>query len=999
MRSSCELHLEHVTREPHAAQRRAEQLGLGCVADLEHAAVGDAHAQRADVLAEAACHVVVLAVHVRGDHAAERHVLRAGRDRAKPSRAEGTPRCNAAQREPGLGAQHAGRRGRSARMRSARRVQSARPWPRGQRRVAVRAPESARERGSRAGRLEVLGLSLFGAHDRDTAPAAEFLHRQAHSLGRPGQLTAGVGMWRISPMNPAPRRADAMSRRPRWGWHLASLAVLTLGALWNACDWLRLDRMPPGDFPGYAAQVQYVRDALLEHGRVPLWCVECYGGTTNFTGHLKEYLIFPLALVTDPVAATKLAFLILKIAAGWGLYALVGHYLSAPAAGLIAGYALAFGAIANHQIEHLDAVLAIAMMPPLVAASVELLRRRGAAPVVALGALAACQFMNNWVHALSVPLLVLALALFRPALGVDTPPWLDLRLASRWVRRVAAALGVFLLLAGAQIAWLASDSGNHRLKTPGEIAEAQDLDRAVAVPVRESRQRARGLVERSPAPGLRSRGLGRRSPLLRSGLVRSLRGRPAFDARSAARGSAAVGRGRGSTALDLLLALARHPDALLGGRNVAALGGCCAGIRARGAVRRVGGMSAARRRARGSRVAIPDSRGLGTGAPRVGRVRVAGIPGGLALVGERARDTRAPAAVVARPFLRSRVHVALPVARGGAGGDRATNRAAAHRGGGAGRDRIGPNGRLRADAPPVFGRPRDGAAAPRGRAARQRARRIGHAAGERALESLLPARELGDRSIVGGARVGLASVAGQCALAESRSKRALPGAIHGESVTGRRHPDSSRLTLLRAARIRYLLLLEARHERLPEPWRHLGTQAGFALWEQPDVHPLASGYRDHVVLADGSPSDQARIVSRALRNNALAVSPEPGEPDDPAQRSSAHAPISATSRRLAPDQVAIDIDAGSEPAFVAVNEGYHPWWRARVDGEPAPVLRASLAMMAVRVGPGAHRIDLRFERPTLVALGDRVAAVAWVALGIAIAIELARDAPGSGSAR
>jgi hypothetical protein len=49
-------------------------------------------------------------------------------------------------------------------------------------------------------------------------------------------------------------------------------------------------------------------------------------------------------------------------------------------------------------------------------------------------------------------------------------------------------------------------------------------------------------------------------------------------------------------------------------------------------------------------------------------------------------------------------------------------------------------------------------------------------------------------------------------------------------------------------------------------------------------------------------------------------------------------------------------------------------------------------MMAVRVGPGAHRIDLRFERPALVALGDRVAAVAWVVLGIAIAIGLLRRA-------
>ena len=65
-----------MSRESHAAERGAEQLGFALFADLEHPAVGDAHAQGADMLAEAAHHVVVLAVHVGGDHAAESHELR-----------------------------------------------------------------------------------------------------------------------------------------------------------------------------------------------------------------------------------------------------------------------------------------------------------------------------------------------------------------------------------------------------------------------------------------------------------------------------------------------------------------------------------------------------------------------------------------------------------------------------------------------------------------------------------------------------------------------------------------------------------------------------------------------------------------------------------------------------------------------------------------------------------------------------------------------------------
>ena len=71
------------------------------------AAVGDAHAQRAHVLAEAAGDVVVLAVHVGRHHAAERDVAACpattgvNQPRGRKSAVE------AQQREPGLGAQDA----------------------------------------------------------------------------------------------------------------------------------------------------------------------------------------------------------------------------------------------------------------------------------------------------------------------------------------------------------------------------------------------------------------------------------------------------------------------------------------------------------------------------------------------------------------------------------------------------------------------------------------------------------------------------------------------------------------------------------------------------------------------------------------------------------------------------------------------------------------------------------------------------------------------------
>ena len=76
-----ELDLEDVAEQAHAADGAVEQLRLLRRAALDDAVVGEAHAERAHVRAEAAGDVVVPAVHVAGDHAAERDELGARRDR------------------------------------------------------------------------------------------------------------------------------------------------------------------------------------------------------------------------------------------------------------------------------------------------------------------------------------------------------------------------------------------------------------------------------------------------------------------------------------------------------------------------------------------------------------------------------------------------------------------------------------------------------------------------------------------------------------------------------------------------------------------------------------------------------------------------------------------------------------------------------------------------------------------------------------------------------
>lgn len=794
---------------------------------------------------------------------------------------------------------------------------------------------------------------------------------------------------------PEPPPGGIPVSRHRWRWHFVALAALALAAVFHGWDWLAQDRMPPGDFPGYVAQVEYVRNALLEYGRVPLWCSECYGGTSNFTSYLKEILTFPLALLFDPILATKLAFLIWKIAGGWALYALVVRYLAAPGAGIIAGYSLAFGAIANHEIEHLDGVLAIAILSPLVMAGVELLRRGGIGSTVALGVLAAAALVNNGVHALLVPLTVILLVVLRPGLAEHANPWRELRVAGSWARRIAAALGVSVLFAASQIAWIAFDSGHHRLFPPYQI----QADRAWA-------------IERSPFLFVnRDNAL---TPWL------ATHHPPGLDVAVIDGGRRYVGAVWLAVCAIGGLAMrgARHADL----RRWAALAGSMIwfpywlALGPRTLLWEVATSlhwSAAAEEAVGIGLAIGSgsclllAAALGSRMWR-SRTRSSGTPIRRAILA---------AALLAFPTLSlwsacARVFPILEQQRS--------------------------PGRF-FDLAPVWlyllfavalvaiarriARPRAAAAVLALIAAlvvldfapsrRQFSEGL-------AIEELRPAVALlGAVPAEGGTlRVGqlminyfpLASwLIGQTSLGHASgwlTWQANPywdvlmkGALYAKNAPPRDgSPTGPDAAILSAARVRYLLVLQVAHARLAEPWRPVAEQGGFALWELPEVSPIARGYRT-LVLADEAPP----AVSRALRANVLALSrsESPAEasaleplahrfvsPDSSGGLPGAPAPIAAAARRVAPERIEIAIDAGAEPAVVAVSEAHHPWWRARVDGETAPILRASLALMAVPVGPGAHRIELSFERPALVAIADAVSAAAWIALLAGIPVGL-----------
>ena len=56
------------------------------------------------------------------------------------------------------------------------------------------------------------------------------------------------------------------------------------------------------------------------------------------------------------------------------------------------------------------------------------------------------------------------------------------------------------------------------------------------------------------------------------------------------------------------------------------------------------------------------------------------------------------------------------------------------------------------------------------------------------------------------------------------------------------------------------------------------------------------------------------------------------------------------------------VEANStEGCYLVLNDVWHSWWSAQVDGVPAPILQANAMFRAVRLGPGRHRIRFSFD--------------------------------------
>jgi hypothetical protein len=77
----------------------------------------------------------------------------------------------------------------------------------------------------------------------------------------------------------------------------------------------------------------------------------------------------------------------------------------------------------------------------------------------------------------------------------------------------------------------------------------------------------------------------------------------------------------------------------------------------------------------------------------------------------------------------------------------------------------------------------------------------------------------------------------------------------------------------------------------------------------------------------------------------------------------AKAPTATTAVRIRHyenTEVVIEVDA-ARPGFVVLNDVWHPWWAADIDGVEAQILRANVLFRAVQVPAGQHVLKFEFK--------------------------------------
>ncbi|MGH9258228.1 MAG: YfhO family protein [Vicinamibacterales bacterium] len=152
--------------------------------------------------------------------------------------------------------------------------------------------------------------------------------------------------------------------------------------------------------------------------------------------------------------------------------------------------------------------------------------------------------------------------------------------------------------------------------------------------------------------------------------------------------------------------------------------------------------------------------------------------------------------------------------------------------------------------------------------------------------------------------------------------------------------------------------LIAAFDNQPQFRFHEAVQAG-SVYVYRNRRFLARAFFVSNVVSATDEDDMARVVETVnVRDTAVVVAPAGSG------SSVADAGDSVKILRSTPGALEIAVQ-NAQRRFLVVSEVWHPGWHASVDGRPATVYQADIALLGLWLEPGAHAVELRFWPPGL----------------------------------
>jgi hypothetical protein len=119
------------------------------------------------------------------------------------------------------------------------------------------------------------------------------------------------------------------------------------------------------------------------------------------------------------------------------------------------------------------------------------------------------------------------------------------------------------------------------------------------------------------------------------------------------------------------------------------------------------------------------------------------------------------------------------------------------------------------------------------------------------------------------------------------------------------------------------------------------------------------------LLADGAWPDTDLRTTVLLERVPPLERPSPGVvplPERPSATGAAPARRPGSVRIVSYRNTEVVLEADSpDGGWVVLNDLWHPWWFAEVDGQPTPILRANVLFRAIAVPPGQHTVRFQFR--------------------------------------